>query len=228
MRTFSLGVLITSSLGDAGVDPGSLSTLATRIAAGGADALFVATSATNAIEPVTALAATASSNDLVLGAVISLESGRNPAIVAKMATTLALLAPGRSVLVFETGQGANVRSLVAALEVAGSLRAAGPITRDASGFFVHGAYNEPRPPDVDALGVGALVDHPTPRLVSACDLVLVRANERDLVRGHPKTVPLLGETTAPARAVVPLVVYVGGGSVDHVVDVVGQVAARRR
>jgi hypothetical protein len=228
MRTFSLGVLITGSLGDEGVDPGLLSTIATRIAALGADALFVATSMTNAIEPVTALAAVATSNDLVLGAVISLESGRNPAIVVKMATTLALLAPGRSAVIFETDRADDSPRLAEALEVAGSLRHDGPVRAGGAEFFVRDAYNEPRPAATDALGIGVIVDHVTPRLATACDLVIARAVERDPWSGYPKVVQLLGETMPVSSAGAPLVVQVDGNSVDHVVDVVAQVASRRR
>jgi hypothetical protein len=229
MRTFSLGVLITSSRGDEGVDPGSLSTIATRVAALGADALFVATSMSNAVEPVTALAAIAGSNALLLGAVVSLESGRNPAIVTKLATTLALLAPGRSALLFESERPDGSSRLGEAVEVAASLRHDGPVRAGGADFFVRDAYNEPRPVAADALGIGAIVDRITPRLSAACDLVLARVIEEGQESGgHSVVAPLLSEVMAVPSGYASLVVQVDGNSVDHVVDVVAEVASRRR
>jgi alkanesulfonate monooxygenase SsuD/methylene tetrahydromethanopterin reductase-like flavin-dependent oxidoreductase (luciferase family) len=229
MRSFSLGVLITSSLGEGGVDPGSISTLASRIAALGADALFLASSETDAIEPVTALAAIAASNDLVLGAIVSLGSGRNPSIVAKSATSLALLAPGRCALLFE-GEGADDDpGLAEAVEVAVALMQDGPVSAGGAEFFVRDAYNEPRPAEEDRLAVGAIVSRPTPRLTSAGDLVLARIVEQGPgTDQHSKVVPLLSETAAVPRGIASLVVQVDGGSTDHVADVVARVAAERR
>ncbi len=128
MRTFSLGVMITSSLGDDGFNPSSISSLVSRIAALGADALFVTSSATHVTEPVTALAGIAAANDLVLGAIVSLSSGRNPAIVAKSATSLALLAPGRSALLFEDGGAGDDSRLAEAVQVAVALMRSGPVS----------------------------------------------------------------------------------------------------
>jgi Luciferase-like monooxygenase len=228
MRTFSLGVLITGSVGDGGVDPGSISALASRIAALGADALFVATSATQVIEPVTALAGIATSNDLVLGAIVSLGSGRNPSIVAKSATSLALLAPGRCALLFEGGADDEPR-LIEAVQVAAALMHDGPVRAGGAEFFVRDAYNEPRPADVDALAIGAVVSRPTPRLVSACDLVLARVLEQDLGGDQrSEVIPLVSETATVPSGIASLVVQVDGGSTDHVVDVVARLASQRR
>jgi alkanesulfonate monooxygenase SsuD/methylene tetrahydromethanopterin reductase-like flavin-dependent oxidoreductase (luciferase family) len=227
MRTFSLGVSITSSLGDDGVDPGSLSTLATRIAALGADALFVASSEIHVIEPVTALAAIATSNDLVLGVIVSLGSGRNPSIVAKTATSLALLAPGRCALLFDSGGADDDPRLAEAVQVAVALMQDGPVSAGGAEFFVRDAYNEPRPADPDGLAVGAVVSRLTPGLASACDLVLAR--ETDLGSDQrPKVVPLLSETAAVRGGSASLVVQVDGGSADHVADVVARLASQRR
>jgi alkanesulfonate monooxygenase SsuD/methylene tetrahydromethanopterin reductase-like flavin-dependent oxidoreductase (luciferase family) len=227
MRSFSLGVSITSSLGDDGVDPGSLSTLASRIVALGADALFVSSSKSHVIEPVTALAAIASSNDLVLGAIVSLGSGRNPSIVAKSATSLALLAPGRCALLFEGGGADDDPRLAEAVQVAVALMQDGPVSAGGAEFFVRDAYNEPRPADVDALAVGAVVSRLTPRLASACDLVLAWESDLGSDRG-PKVVPLLSETDALRSRIESLVVQVDGGSADHVADVVAQLASKQR
>jgi hypothetical protein len=229
MRTFSLGVLITSSLGDDGVDPGSLSTLASRIQALGADALFVASSESHVIEPVTALTGIATSNDLVLGAIVSLGSGRNPSIVAKSATTFALLAPGRCALLFEGGGADDDPRLAEAIQVAVALMQDGPISAGGAEFFVRDAYNEPRPADVDSLALGAIVSRLTPRLASACDLVLARVVETNLGSDqHPMVVPLLSERAAVPSGIASLVVEVDGGSADHVVEVVARLASERR
>jgi alkanesulfonate monooxygenase SsuD/methylene tetrahydromethanopterin reductase-like flavin-dependent oxidoreductase (luciferase family) len=227
MRTFSLGVSITSSLGDDGIGPGSLSTLASRIAALGADALFVASSKSHVIEPLTALAAIATSNDLVLGAIVSLGSGRNPSIVAKSATSLALLAPGRSALLFEGGGADDDPRLAEAVQVAVALMQEGPVRAGGAEFFVRDAYNEPRPADADALAVGAVVSRLTPRLASACDLVLARAADAGSDQ-HPKVVPLLSEMDAVPSGIESLVVQIDGGSADHVADVVARLASKRR
>jgi Luciferase-like monooxygenase len=229
MRSFSLGVLITSSLGDGGIDPGSIAVIATKIAGLGADALFVASSETEAIEPVTALSAIAASSDLVLGAIVTLGSRRNPAVVAKSATSLALLAPGRSALLFE-GRGADDDPrLFEAVQVAVALRRQGPVRAGGAEFFLRDAYNEPRPADVDALGVGAIASRVSPRLKSACDLVLVRVAGEDLGAAQgSKIVPLVRETTAVPAGVASLVVQVDGASADHVAEVVAGMASRRR
>jgi hypothetical protein len=229
MRTFSLGVRITSSLGDDGVDPGSISALASQIAALGADALFIASSETHLVEPLTVLAAIATTNDLVLGAIVSLGSGRNPAIVAKSATSLALLAPGRAALLFEDGGASDEPRLTEAVEVAVALMHGGPVRAGGADFFVRDAYNEPRPPEVDALAVGAIVSRLTPRLVSVCDLVLARVLEQNLGTDHQsKLVPLISESAAVPTGIAALVVEVDGSSTDHVVDVVARLASRRR
>jgi hypothetical protein len=227
MRTFSLGVLITSSLGEGGVDPGSISTLASRIAALGVDALFLASSEADVIEPVTALAAIAGSNDLVLGAIVSLGSGRNPAIVAKSATALGLLAPGRCALLFQSEADDDPR-LLEAVEVAVALMRDGPVSAGGAEFFVRDAYNEPRTADADRLAVGAIVSHPTPRLISACDLVLSRVFEGYGTDQDAKVLPLLGETAAVPGEIASLVVQVDGHSIDHVADVVASVVSKRR
>jgi alkanesulfonate monooxygenase SsuD/methylene tetrahydromethanopterin reductase-like flavin-dependent oxidoreductase (luciferase family) len=229
MRPFSLGVLITGSVGDGGVDPGSISALASRIAALGADALFVATSPTQVIEPVTALAGIAASNDLVLGAIVSLGSGRNPAIVAKSATSLALLAPGRCALLFEGAGADDEPRLTEAVQVAVALMHDGPVRAGGAQFFVRDAYNEPRPADVDALAIGAVVSRPRPRLAAACDLVLARVLEQDLGGDQrSKVIPLVSETATVPSGIASLVVQVDGNSTDHVVDVVARLASRRR
>jgi hypothetical protein len=228
VRTFSFGVLITCSFGDEGVDPGSLSSLAARIAPFGVDALLVATSGSEGIEPVTALSAIAASNDLVLGAVISLGSGRNPGIVAKMATTLALLAPGRSALIFSADRADAPRQLLEAVEVAVSLRADGPLHAGGTEFFVRDAFNEPRPAPADALGIGVIVDQPTTELRSLSDLVIVRVGGNEALRTDPRVLPLFYEAVPRENGRGPLVVQAGGSSVDHVADVVAEIASRRR
>jgi hypothetical protein len=229
MRTFSFGVMITGSLGDGGVDPGSFSALAAEIAALGADALFVASSETHPIEPVTALAAIAASNDLVLGAIVSLASGRNPAIVAKSATSLALLAPGRCAILFEGGEPDDDPLLAEAAEVAAALMHAGPVSAGGAEFSVRDAYNEPRPADADALAVGAIVWRVTPKVASACDLVLARVVWQDLGTEQPgNVVPLVGEMASVPDAARSLVVQVDGASADHVVDVVSRLTSKRR
>jgi hypothetical protein len=221
--------LVTGSLGGGGVDPGSFSTIAAEIAALGADALFVASTATHVIEPVTALAAIAASNDLVLGAIVSLASGRNPAIVAKSATSLALLAPGRCALLFEGGNSDDDPRLAEAVEVAAALMHGGPVSAGGAEFSVRDAYNEPRPADVDAIAIGAIVWRVTPMVVSACDLVLARVGDQNLGTEQPRNVlPLVSETASVPSGVGSLVVQVDGDSADYVVDVVARLASRRR
>jgi len=228
MQSFSLGVLITSSLGTDGIDPGSISTLASRISSAGVGALFVATSRINAVEPVTVLAGIAAVNDLVLGAVVSLESGRNPAIVAKSATTLALMAPARVALLFESDQAADSLRLLEAVEVAASLTLDGPVSAGGGEFFVRDAYNEPRPSEREALAVGVIVDRISPELAMACDLVLTRVDKVDPgVNSGANVVPVVGENTAIPISIESVVVQVDGASIDHVVEVVARMRSRR-
>ena len=74
------------------------------------------------------------------------------------------------------------------------------------------------------------MSHLTPRLASACDLVLARVVESDLGSDQRRE----GRPTARARrravpsGIASLVVQVDGGSVDHVADVVAQLASKRR
>jgi hypothetical protein len=124
------------------------------------------------LEPITALAGIAECCDLVLGAVVLLASSRLPTIVAKRATTLALLAIDRAALVFRgDGQPSQVE-LLEAVKTASMMGGDGPLDFVGATIRLVDAYNEPRPDANVALGVGAWTPLPTSVLRDACDLLI--------------------------------------------------------
>lgn len=171
MRAFSVGVSIRVSTGKSGVSPADLAALARSLEAIGVEALFV--TAEPDLESITALAGIAPLCDLVLGAVIPLSSARLPTIVAKRATTLALLAEDRTALVFRDDVAENQVELLEAVKAASMMAGPGPLDFVGSTIRLVGAYNEPRPAESATLGVGAWTASPTPMLAAECDLLIL-------------------------------------------------------
>jgi hypothetical protein len=229
VRTFSLGVLIKGSHGTDGVHPAVLAELASGLVGTGCDALFVTSALVDGVEPLTTLASIAISTDLILGAIVSLSSGRHPAIVTKEATTLALLAPGRTVLLFEDGAAGDSSGLVEAVVVANALRNVGPITAGGDFYRVRDAFNEPRPEGDEAQAIGAVVGARVPEELSAVsDLILVRCGDGDDLEALPlPCVPLVGERHATASTDRALVVEVHGGDVGHIMEVLARFGAAK-
>jgi len=224
VRSFRVGALVNASRGGPGVGVASLSGLAKRLGTVGADALFVRSSTALAIEPVTLLAALAVESDLVLGAVVPLAGGRNPAVVTKLATTLALLAPGRCTIIFEAD--GNEESLVEAMIVAKALMGEGPIDAGGEHYVVRGAWNEPRPRRLDLPSVGALVDVVTDQVAEVADLILARAVRwRSPAAIAGEVVRLCDEETPPLPPGEPVVVEITTGDLDHIAAVVAKLAA---
>ncbi len=184
-----------------GVSPVDLVELAPELEAAGADALFVEAAAPlgeGGAEPFTALGALAATTSLVLGAVVPLAEGRSPAIVAKLATGLELLAPGRVVVVFRVG-GSVDPSLREAIEVMKAMRGSGPLQYSGERVVLTGAYNEPRGSEVGSPRVGAIVS----RRMDADELEWLWERERPRAswlsqssrigrRRHPSPDPLPG------------------------------------
>jgi alkanesulfonate monooxygenase SsuD/methylene tetrahydromethanopterin reductase-like flavin-dependent oxidoreductase (luciferase family) len=225
VRSFRLGVLVEVSRGSLGIDPAQMGSLVARVASLGVDALFVRSTSAFAIEPVTLLAGLAMSNDLVLGAVVPLASGRNPAIVAKLATTLAMLAPGRSALIFEADDDDG--RLLESVLVASALMSDGPVHAGGNTFAVRDAFNEPRSGREDLPAVGAIVSEASASLIEASDIILERSAAGETPSsGLHQVIRVVDEQTEALGMKMPIVVEISGCEVDHVVEVAARIAAR--
>jgi len=203
-----------------------LSDLAERLTTLRAGALFVRSAASLGIEPVTLLAALAIDTDLVLGAVVPLASGRSPAVVAKLATTLALLAPGRCAIIFEAD--GDERGLVEAVVVAKALMGQGPIDAGVDRYVVRGAFNEPRPRSADLPAVGALVDVVTDSLVDVADVILARSARLPSFARAGQVIQLLDDEAPLSPSGDSVVVEIIGGDLDHIAAVVAKISGGER
>lgn len=219
MRSFAVGVSIAISADESGVSPSDLPLLATRLEALGVEALFVSADAD--LEPITALAAIAPVCDLVLGAVLPLASGRLPTIVAKRATTLALLADDRVALVFRDDQADNQVALIEAVKTASLMGESGPLDFIGSTVRLVGAFNEPRPDQPARLGVGAWTTSPTQMLAAECDLLVLDAGttaefagEVFTITAHTTTSPTGGERAPGAE-----IYEIAGGDVERICEI---------
>jgi alkanesulfonate monooxygenase SsuD/methylene tetrahydromethanopterin reductase-like flavin-dependent oxidoreductase (luciferase family) len=180
------------------------------------------------------LAALAIDSDLVLGAIVPLASGRSPAVVAKLATTLALLAPGRCVIIFEAD--GDEGALVEAVVVAKALFGDGPIDAGVDRYVVRGAFNEPRPRRADLPAVGAIVDVVTDSLVDVADVILARsARQPSFARAgqviqllDERVIQLLDERAPLSQPGESVVVEIGGGDLDHIAAVVAKISVAAR
>lgn len=174
MRSFTRGVAIQLGSDAGGVALSDLRALADDLERAGIDALVL--SCEPGVEPITAAASLARITDLVLIPVISTAQRRSAAIVAKRATTLALLAQARVALVFRAATAADDALVLESVRVASALDSDGPIDFAGATVRLQAAYNEPRPDPTLRLAIGAWSVDPSPSLCEAAELVLVPAS----------------------------------------------------
>ena len=191
--------------------------MAVRLKAVGVEALFV--TASPELEPITALGGVALVGDLVLGAVVPLSSERLPTIVAKRATTLALMANDRVALIFRDDEGGREVELLEAVKAASMMSGDGPLDFVGSTIRLVGAYNEPRPDREATLGVGAWTASPSELLAKECDLVIVDGVADPGTAGGQMTVAARrggegGVFAAPTA--VPVLIEIDGGDLDRI------------
>lgn len=216
------------STSESGVHPRDLSSLATRLESLGVGALFV--TAEPDLEPITALSGIAKACDLVLGAVIPLASSRLPTIVAKRATTLALLALDRVALVFRDDGEPTQVELLEAVTTASMMGGNGPLDFVGATIRLVGAYNEPRPESHLRLGVGAWTSSPSLVLRDACDLLIcddpepLEADEGDFVVVARHPIALDGGTASTWNGAT--LVEIPGGDIDHIAAIAAQAVER--
>ena len=229
VRRFESGIAISISRGASGVALGDLSELARRLETVGSEALFV--SADRDLEPITAISSLARHSAIVLGAVVSTATRRSAAIVAKRATTFALLAPRRAVLVFRDEDAvADPLVLEESVGVASTLSGAGPLDFAGTTVRLLGAFNEPRPDPADALVIGAWTARPTAALYDRADLVISGSHPtpaRD-VRADGVRALGAGDLDALESGWLPTLVEVAGGDLDEIVEVAARTAGLAR
>jgi len=123
------------------------------------------------LECWTSLAWLAARTDLHIGTLVTRSSLRHPALLAKMAATVAEIAPGRVTIAIGSGDainraeneaygapyfsgGTRVRQLISTLEVVQRYLKAGEATLDDEFVTVDGLPASPRPPQPPAVWVG--------------------------------------------------------------------------
>lgn len=127
------------------------------------------------VEAITAAAALSPLTNLLLMPVISTADERLASIVAKRATTFALLAPGRTALIFRAAERAEMPKVHESLEAARALAADGPVDYSGPTLRIRAAFNEPRPDAAARLALGAWIEDDAPEIYAAADLVVMPA-----------------------------------------------------
>lgn len=144
------GIWVDLSNRGGALDPPSLEALAPQLESDGVDLLLLGAArpfSAGGSEPLTALGAIGGRVQLVLGAMVELERGRSPSIVAKLASSLALL-HGEGVLVVLADDPAqpDPSAFLEALGVLAALREPGRQSLSGDHFELRDAINEPLAP----------------------------------------------------------------------------------